>query len=104
MLVKFLDALYPDWRVKMLNTSSDGENRMTGPHSDLVPRIARCSKFNVLRVWCVQHQIDIIVKSAAESINGGAYIKEVYSLSIHLRSQNNLIIKMGIKCLKKTNR
>ena len=25
-------------------------------------------------------------------------------MSIHLRSQNNLIIKMGVKCPKKTNR
>ena len=77
---------------------------MTGHHAGVVTLIARCTEFNVLRVWCAPHQIDIIVKSAAESINGGAYIKEVYSLSVHLRSQNDLITKMGVKCLKKTNR
>jgi hypothetical protein len=31
------------------------------------------------------------------------YIKEVYSFSVHLRSQNNLIIALGVKCPKKTN-
>jgi hypothetical protein len=58
----------------------------------------------VLRVWCVPHQIDIIVKSSVEGINGGAYVKDIYSFSVHLRLQHNLIIQMGVKCPKKTNR
>ncbi|KAH8963535.1 hypothetical protein BDL97_04G017200 [Sphagnum fallax] len=65
----FLDALYPDWRIKLLNVSSDGENTMTGCHAGL---------------------IDIIIKSSTEGINSGAY--------------HNLIIQMGVKCPKKTNR
>jgi hypothetical protein len=104
LLCKFLDALYPDWRVKLLNTSSDGENTMTRCHASLITRIARCAEFNVLRVWCVPHQIDIIVKSSVEGINGGAYVKDIYSFSVHLRLQHNLIIQMGVKCPKKTNR
>jgi hypothetical protein len=104
LLCKFLDALYPDWHVKLLNASSDGKNTMTGCHAGLVTRIARCTEFNVMRVWCASHQIDIIVKSSAEGINNGAYVKDVYSFSVHLRSQHNLIIQMGIKCPKKTSR
>jgi len=41
LLYKFLDALYPDWRVKLLNVSSDGENLMIGCHASLVTHIAR---------------------------------------------------------------
>jgi hypothetical protein len=104
MLVKFLDALNQPWRAKLIGTSSDGENTMTGRHGGLVTRIVQCAKNNVLRVWCVPHQIDIVVKSSADGINGGAYIKEDCSFSVHLRSQNNLIIAMGVKCPKKTNR
>jgi hypothetical protein len=40
LLCKFLDALYPDWHVKLLNVSSDGENTMTGRHAGLITRIA----------------------------------------------------------------
>jgi hypothetical protein len=98
LFCKFLNALYPDWHVKLLNTSSDDENTMIGRHAGLITCIARCAKFNVLRVWCASHQIDIIVKSSAESINGGTYVKDVYSFSVHLQSQHNLIIQMGIKC------
>jgi hypothetical protein len=57
----------------------------------------------VLRVWYAPHQIDIIVKSSAEGIDSGAYVKDVYSFFVHLRSQHNLIIQMGVKCPKKTN-
>jgi hypothetical protein len=52
----------------------------------------------------VPHQIDIVVKSSTDGIKGVTYIKEVYSFSVHLRSQNNLIIAMGVKCPNKTNR
>jgi hypothetical protein len=83
LLCKFLNALYPDWRIKLFNASSDGENTMIGRHAALVTRITRCTKFNVLRVWCTPHHIDIIVKSSAEGINGGAYVKDVYSFSVH---------------------
>ncbi len=77
---------------------------MIGHHTSFVTHIARCAEFNVLRVWCAPHQIDIIVKSSAEGIDGGAYVKDVYSFSVHLRSQHNLIIQMSVKCPKKTNR
>ena len=29
----------------------------------------------MLRVWCAPHQIDTVVKSAAENINEGSFIK-----------------------------
>jgi hypothetical protein len=103
LLCKFLNVLYPDWRVKLLNVSSDDENTMTGRHADVVTRIARCTEFNVLRMWCMPHQINIIVKSSAEGIDDGAYVKDVYSFFIHLQSHHNLIIQMGVKCPKKTN-
>jgi hypothetical protein len=86
LLCKFLDTLYPDWCVKLLNASSDDENMMIGRHAGLVTRIARCAEFNVLCVDCALHQIDMIVKSSVEGIDGDAYVKDVYSFSVHLRS------------------
>jgi hypothetical protein len=55
LFFKFFDALYPDWCIKLLNASSDGENTMIGRHAGLVTRIARCVEFNVLHVWCTSH-------------------------------------------------
>ena len=60
-------------------------------------------KFYVLRVWCAQHQIGIAVNLTAEIINEGTSIKAVYWVSVYVQSQNNFIITMGVKCLKKSN-
>ena len=82
----FLDALYPGWRAKLFNISTDGENTMTGRHAGVVTRLVNSAEFKVLRVWCAPHQLDIAVKSTAQGIDYGDYIKEVYSFSIHLRA------------------
>jgi hypothetical protein len=50
MLLKVLDALYQPWRAKLIFTSSDGENTMTGRHGRLVTRIVQCAENNMLRV------------------------------------------------------
>ncbi|RQM20482.1 hypothetical protein B5M09_013883, partial [Aphanomyces astaci] len=50
MLVKFLDALYPPWRTKLIGMSSDGESTMTGRHRGLVTRIVATAENPVLRI------------------------------------------------------
>ncbi|RHY20746.1 hypothetical protein DYB36_011168 [Aphanomyces astaci] len=85
MLIKFLDALYPPWRTKLIGMSSDGESTMTGRHRGLVTRIVATAENPVLRVWCAPHQIDMIVKQVADQ-------------------QANLITRMNVKCPQQTNR
>ncbi|CAN5964539.1 unnamed protein product [Sphagnum jensenii] len=50
--------------------SSDSENTMTGRHTSFVTRMIACAKNPVLRIWCALHQIDLVVKSAAEELAG----------------------------------
>ncbi|XP_078473017.1 uncharacterized protein LOC144734619 [Lampetra planeri] len=104
MLVKFLDALYPNWRAKLIGFSSDGENTMTGRHGGLVTLIVKEAENDVIRIWCPPHQIDIVVKKSAECVFDGSWVKIVYDFSVYLRAQNNLIIKMKVKCPRKANR
>ncbi|CAI5741141.1 unnamed protein product [Hyaloperonospora brassicae] len=72
MIAKLMDALFPNWRAKLIGVSSDGENAMTGCHRGLVTRLMSAAEYNVLRVWCAPHQIDIIAKQSADGIDGGA--------------------------------
>ncbi len=58
----------------------------------------------VLRIWCPLHQIDLVLKVAVEAVADGTWIEVVYSYSIFLRQQQNLITEMNAKCPKKTNR
>jgi hypothetical protein len=102
--VKALDALFPNWRSKLMNISSDGENTMTGRHAGFVTRMANEVANPVLRIWCPLHQIDLVLKADAEAVADGTWIEVVYSYSIFLRQQQNLITEMNVKCPKKTNR
>jgi hypothetical protein len=104
LAVKALDALFPNWPSKLLSISSDGENTMTRRHAGFVTRMANEAANPVLRIWCPPHQIDLVLKADAEAVADGTWIEVVYSYSIFLRQQQNLITEMNAKCPKKTNR
>jgi hypothetical protein len=68
LIVRFLDALNGTtmiWYAKLMSVSTNGENRMTGCHRGVVTRLEQVAEFPVLRIWCVPHQIDIVIKNAA---------------------------------------
>jgi hypothetical protein len=104
LIAKFMDALYSKWHSKLIGVSTDGGNTMTGHHAGVVTRLVACADNNVLQIWCTPHHINIVVKAAVEAIDNGVWVKQVYMFSVFLRVQDNLIIKMNVKCLKKTNR
>jgi hypothetical protein len=79
LISKFMDALYAKWRDKLIGMSSDGEKTMTVCHSGVVTRIFAYTANDVLRIWCAPHQIDIVVKAAAEGIQKGIYVKQAYT-------------------------
>jgi hypothetical protein len=104
MIAKFLDALYPTWHDKLISVSSDGENMMTGRHYGLVTRLCKSATHDVLCIWCPPHQMDLVSKCSAETINKGVWVKFVYTWCVYLHGQSSLIIEMNVKCPKKTNR
>jgi hypothetical protein len=83
--------------------SSDDERTMIGRLGVLVTLIVACADNNVLRIWCSSHQIDIVVKSTAEDINTGMWVKFAYMFSVLLRAEQ-LHHQHGVKCPKKRNR
>ncbi len=103
MVVKFFNALYSRWRNKLIEVSSNGENMITSHHSGFVTCMVRSASNKVLRIWCAPNQINIVVKASTESILDGSWIKFAYNWLVFLRSQNDLIIAMNVKCPKKTN-
>jgi hypothetical protein len=104
LAVKALDALFLNWRSKLLNISSDGKNTMIGRYAGFVTRMANEAANPVLRIWCPPHQIDLVLKAAAEAVADGTWIEVIYSYSIFLCQQQNVITEMNAKCPKKTNR
>ena len=103
-IVKLLDVLLDNWRDKLISVSSDGENTMTGRHAGVVTRLEQAASFPILRIWCVPHQVDLIIKSVTKEMSNESFYKAAHAFSVHLRAQANLITIMKSKCPKDTTR
>jgi len=104
LIKTMLDTLCLDWRSKLISISFDGENTMTGRHGGVVTLLEKECNNPVLRIWCVPHQLDIVVKNATQDVLDQAFYKVAHAYFVHLRVQQNLITDMGSKCLKDTTR
>jgi hypothetical protein len=104
LIKTMLDTFCPNWRSKLISISSYGENTMTGRHGGVVTLLEKECNNPVLRIWCVPHQLDIVVKNATQDVLDQAFYKVTHAYSVHLRMQQNLITDMGSKCPKDTTR
>ena len=88
MLVKLFDAVCPEWRSKLIGCSTDGAANMTGHLSGVVTRIQQAIKGQgFVRVWCLLHQIDIVLQKSFKSLSDGEFYQSLTSLVSHLRKQ-----------------
>ncbi|KAH9570425.1 hypothetical protein CY35_02G039600 [Sphagnum magellanicum] len=87
-------------REKVISISSDGENTMTSRHAGVVTLLENECLNHVFRIWCVPHQLDIVVKNATHGVLDEAFYKVAHAFSVHLRAQQILVTKMGSKCPK----
>jgi hypothetical protein len=77
---------------------------MIGRHTGVVTLLENEWSNPVLRIWCVPHQLDIVVKNATHGVLDEAFYKVAHALSVHLRAQQILITEMGSKCPKDMTR
>jgi hypothetical protein len=57
---------------------------MTGRTGSVVTLLERQCTNPVLRVWCVPHQLDLVVKTATAGVDDGEFYKAAHALSVHL--------------------
>ncbi len=82
----------------------NGENIMTKCHHGIVTCVEQATKFSVLCIWCVSHQIDVVINNTVALLQDGQWIKVVYKWCMHLRCQEKFIMDMnGEMCPKKMN-
>lgn len=99
-----LDILCSDLSSKLILIRSDGENTMIDRHRVVLTLLKKECNNHVLRIYCVSHQLDIVVKNATQDILDQTFYKVPHDYFVHLRVQQNLIIDMGVKCPKDTTR
>ena len=104
LIIKFCDNLFRRWREKLIGTTTDGENTMTGRHGGVVTLIEREAEHEILRVWCGAHLGDLAAKAFMNCLDEGLFYKTLHAFSTHLRKQANLITSMRSTCPKDTTR
>ena len=87
---KAMDALYLDWRKKIIGASTDGEKKMTGRHQGVVTRIQRVAHPGFMRIWCGAHQLDLCMQSFYLAIPE-AFYSTLTLLVAYLRRQQKFI-------------
>jgi hypothetical protein len=97
MFEKLFDAVCPLWKDKLIGCSTDGAANMTERLSRVVTRIQNVVKPNFMRVWCLLHQIDVIMQKVYKQA-GCNFCKTLTSIISFLRRQKNLVEEMQAIC------
>jgi hypothetical protein len=99
---KFLNAMCSNWRDKLIGSTSDGAPNMTGCVQGFSTRLQRAVSSSVFyRVWCLAHQLDLIVKAGSSGIADVAKFQFIGTMTTTvswLRRQDALIRRMKCKC------
>lgn len=103
LVMKLLDVLCPDWRMKLIGSSTDGAGNMTGHNSGFstILRNESLCKEAFYRIWCLAHQLDLVIKASINSLDdSGAFVfvKVLTEVIAYLRRQKNLVAAMGSRC------
>jgi len=97
MFEKLFDAICPLWKDKLIGCSTDKVTNMTRRLSGVVTQIQNVMKPNFMRVWCLLHQIDIIMHKVYKRV-GCNFYKMLTSIISFLRRQKNLVEEMQAIC------
>lgn len=97
---KALDVVDPDWRTKIVSIGTDGERTMTGRISGVQTRFEQAAKFEVRRIWCGLHQLDLAVQKEYNALHDDSFVNTFTGLIAYLRRQQNLQTEMKTTCPK----
>jgi hypothetical protein len=103
LVMKMIDALCPDWRMKLIESSTDGAGNMTGFNagfSSVLRNESLCAD-SFYRIWCLAHQLYLVVKAAVNRLDESEvfiFWKVLTEVIAYLRRQKKLIFEMGSRC------
>lgn len=101
LFVKIFDAMCKDWKVKLIGSTTDRSPTMKGFQVGFSTRLANAVSGGFYRVWCLAHQLDLIIQEALQAIDdhaGFPFLNIMATTVGWLRRQNELVYRMGHKC------
>jgi hypothetical protein len=100
--VTVFDALCQDWKDKLIGSSTDGAPNMTGCNVGFTTQLANATNADgFYRIWCLAHQLDLIIKAALHALTDAAHFPFMTMLTTiigWLRRQDILIRRLKSKC------
>ena len=85
---KLFDILDPLWKTKLVGITTDGAASMTGRHKGAVTKIQNSALGEgFYRLWCVLHQIDIVVQKCVTSYFNDDFYTALTGFISYLRRQ-----------------
>ena len=100
LVSRFLDALNPNWRSKLLSVASDGASSMLGRFQGIVTRLDNVCLGGFYRIWCGSHQLDLVIQSVFVRMLSGTFVEQTQRVTGYLRRQINLKQRMKTQCPK----
>jgi hypothetical protein len=77
LISKLLDTLFVPWKDKLFSVSSDGENTMIGRHFGVQTLLAHQATNSILRIVCVPHQCDLVIKKVTKEMDDENFTKRL---------------------------
>jgi hypothetical protein len=91
---KCMAALSDSWLKRVIGISTDGARNMTGRFQGLATRLQRNALPGLTRVWCANHQLDILMQAFYKSVMSEEWYSLLTALVSWLRRQQSLITEM----------
>jgi hypothetical protein len=96
--VQVMSALCHTWLQKVLGISTDGAASMTGRIKGLATRIQDLASPGFYRVWCLLHQVDLVMQKEFMRLMNGSFFTICTALIGFLRRQYLFIDATKSKC------
>ena len=90
LVSKFLNALCPKWKKKLISISTDGASYMHGHYQGLVSRLDRVCEDGFYRIWRGAHQLDSMIQAIFRQLLNSAFVEQTHMVTVYLRRQVNL--------------
>ena len=68
LISKFLDAICPNWKKKMISVSKDGASNMHGRHQGAITRLNEVCSEGFYQIWCGAHQLVLVVQANVRTV------------------------------------
>lgn len=86
------------WRHKLISVATDGASNMHGSIKGAVSRFDKETLPGFYRVWCMAHQLDLVIRHLMQSLLQESFHSSLSSLITYLRRQTSLTDQVGSTC------